>query len=118
MREGKHSFYEGGLRVPFIIAGPNIEPVSHSDEPITGLDLLPTFASLAGHDGAFDGPLDGESLCHLIDGSIDTVFERENPTLIFHQAGRRPGRSAVREGRYKLVKHWPRQSEIDGEKQP
>jgi arylsulfatase A-like enzyme len=118
LREGKHSFYEGGLRVPFIIAGPNIEPGSHSDEPITGLDLLPTFARLAGYQGTLAGPLDGESLVALIDGSNETVFERKNPTLIFHQAGRRPGRSAVREGRYKLVKNWNRRSEVNGETLP
>lgn len=118
LREGKHSYYEGGLRVPFLISGPNIKPNSHSDEPITGLDLLPTFARLAGYDGTFEGPLDGQSLVPLIDGSDETVFEREDPTLIFHQAGRRPGRSAVREGKYKLVKHWTRRSEINGETQP
>jgi len=118
LKEGKHSFYEGGLRVPFIIAGPDIQPGSHSDEPITGLDLLPTFARLAGFNGAFEGPLDGESLVPLIDDLDETVFVRENPTLIFHQAGRRPGRSAVREGRYKLVKHWTQRSEINGERQP
>jgi arylsulfatase A len=118
LRDGKHSFYEGGLRVPFLIAGPNIEANSHSNEPITGLDLLPTFARLAGYEGTFDGPLDGESLVPLIDGAEDTVFERQDPTLIFHQAGRRPGRSAVREGKYKLVKHWSRRSEVNGETLP
>ena len=106
LRDGKHSFYEGGLRVPFLISGPGIPANSHSDEPITGLDLLPTFAELAGYDGAPPVPLDGESFASLLDASNETAFERENPTLIFHQAGRRPGRSAVREGRYKLVKHW------------
>ena len=118
LREGKHSFYEGGLRVPFIIAGPNITANSHSDEPITGLDLLPTFARLAGYNGALDAPLDGENLVPLIDDSDETVFERKNPTLIFHQAGRRPARSAVREYQYKLVKHWTRKSKVDGETLP
>jgi arylsulfatase A-like enzyme len=118
LREGKHSYYEGGLRVPFIIAGPGIAANSYSDEPITGVDLLPTFARLAGHQGALAGPLDGESLVALIDGSNETVFERQDPTLIFHQAGRRQPRSAVREGRYKLVKHWTRKSEVDGETLP
>jgi len=118
LRDGKHSFYEGGLRVPFIIAGPGIPANSHSDEPITGLDLLPTFAELAGIDGAPAGPLDGESFASLLDASDETVFERQDPTLIFHQAGRRPGRSAVREGEYKLVKHWTKSSTIDGERLP
>ena len=118
LRDGKHSFYEGGLRVPFIIAGPGIPANSHSDEAITGLDILPTFAELAGYDGTPPGPLDGESIASLLDASDETVFERRNPTLIFHQAGRRPGRSAVREGRYKLVKHWTMSSTIAGERLP
>lgn len=106
LRDGKHSFYEGGLRVPFIIAGPGIPAGSHSDEPITGLDLLPTFAELAGYEGTPAGPLDGDSIVALLDASDETVFQREDPTLIFHQAGRRPGRSAVREGKFKFVKNW------------
>jgi len=118
LRDGKHSFYEGGLRVPFIIAGPGIPANSHSDEPITGLDLLPTFAELAGYDGTPEGPFDGESFASILDGSDETIFEREDPTLIFHQAGRRPGRSAIREGRYKLVKHWTRSSTVDSERLP
>jgi arylsulfatase A-like enzyme len=118
LRDGKHSFYEGGLRVPFVIAGPDIPANSHSSEPITGLDLLPTFAELAGYDGTPPGPIDGESIVDLFDASEETVFERQDPTLIFHQAGRRPGRSAVREGRYKLVKHWTQSSEVEGETLP
>jgi len=118
LRDGKHSFYEGGIRVPFLISGPGIPANSHADEPITGLDLLPTFAELAGYEGTPPGPLDGESFVNLLDASDETGFERQNPTLIFHQAGRRPGRSAVREGNYKLVKHWTRSSKIDGETLP
>ena len=41
-----------------------------------------------------------------------------DPTLIFHQAGRRVPDSAVREGRYKLVKHWNVPSEVDSEALP
>lgn len=118
LRDGKHSFYEGGLRVPFIFAGPGIPANSHSAEPVTGLDLLPTFAEFAGFEGTPPGPLDGDSIVDLLDASEDTVFERHDPTLIFHQAGRRPGRSAVREGRYKLVKLWTRPSEVGGETLP
>ncbi len=118
LRDGKHSFYEGGLRVPFIFAGPGIPADSHADEPITGLDLLPTFAELAGFEGELPGPLDGESFVELLDASDDTTFERQDPTLIFHQAGRRPPRSAVREGRYKLVKLWTIESEAGGETLP
>ena len=118
LRGGKHHFYEGGIRVPFIIKGPGIDAGAVSHVPITGLDLLPTFARLAGHKGELPGPLDGESFAALLDGIEETAFERQDPTLIFHQAGRRVPDSAVREGRYKLVKHWDVPSEVNGEALP
>ena len=38
---------EGGVRVPFIVAGPGIKKGSESKVPIIGYDLLPTIADLA-----------------------------------------------------------------------
>jgi len=49
LRDGKHSFYEGGLRVPFLIKGPGIKPGRGCEIPVTGLSFLPTFAELAGY---------------------------------------------------------------------
>tara|TARA_B100000795_G_scaffold111942_1_gene82750 strand:+ start:1860 stop:3605 length:1746 start_codon:yes stop_codon:yes gene_type:complete len=118
LRGGKHHFYEGGIRVPFIVKGPSIDAGVVSHEPITGVDLLPTFAHLAGYQGEFAGPLDGESFAALLDGDEATGFKRRDPTLIFHQAGRRVPNSAVREGRWKLVKHWDEPSEVKGEALP
>ena len=52
LRAGKGSYYEGGLRVPFIVAGPGIRAGSYSAVPVVGYDLLPTFAALAGLEGS------------------------------------------------------------------
>lgn len=106
LRDGKHSFYEGGIRVPFIALGPAIEPGSVSDVPVSGVDLLPTFADLAGYPHKLPSNIDG--------GSLDSVFAngetgkvvRPNPFLVFHQAVDRSAASAIRLGDYKLVKTW------------
>lgn len=48
-REGKLTTFEGGVRVPFLARWPGKVPADRvSDEFITGLDLLPTIAMLAG----------------------------------------------------------------------
>jgi len=46
--QGKRWIKEGGTRVPFIIRGPGIASNTVSDAVINGLDLYPTFLSLAG----------------------------------------------------------------------
>jgi arylsulfatase A-like enzyme len=106
LRDGKHSFYEGGLRVPFIAVGPGIEANRISRTPVTGLDFLPTFAELAGGKVEMTKVIDGGSLVPLLlDQSIEKV-ERQNEALIFHQGSHRRPRSAIRLGDYKLVKYW------------
>jgi len=49
LRASKYTTYEGGLRVPFIISWPaKIKAKETIDEPVSSLDLLPTFAAAAG----------------------------------------------------------------------
>ncbi|XOV91463.1 MAG: sulfatase [Bacteroidota bacterium] len=106
LKDGKHSFYEGGLRVPFIAIGPGIEANRVSETPVTGLDFLPTFAELAGYSGAFPDYIDGGSLVSLLHDSNHEKVERNMESLIFHQASHRKPRSAIRKGDYKLIKYW------------
>jgi len=49
-RGGKHTFYEGGVRVPFIVRWPGRVPqdVVNETSVISGVDWLPTICSLAG----------------------------------------------------------------------
>ena len=49
LRDGKGSVYEGGIRVPFIVCGPGVEAGAVSRTPVTGLDIFPTVAELAGY---------------------------------------------------------------------
>ncbi|MEC8719445.1 MAG: sulfatase [Verrucomicrobiota bacterium] len=106
LRDGKHSFYEGGIRVPFIVAGPQIKANSVSQVPITGLDILPTLADLAGYPLPLPKTLDGGSLSSLLKTEGLGQVTRNRPYLVFHQAVDRRPTSAIRWGAFKLVKHW------------
>ena len=52
LRHGKHEYYEGGVRVPFLAAGPGIESGSVSPEPVSGLGLLAHVLRVSRRDGA------------------------------------------------------------------
>jgi len=106
LRGGKGSMYEGGIRVPFVIKGPGISRNSYSDVPVTGLDILPTLARLAGYNGPLPKNLDGGNIKNIIHNNGKGKVERNSPYLIFHQAANRKPISALRFGKYKLVKDW------------
>lgn len=66
-RGAKFSHYEGGHRVPAIAWWPgNISPGTKSDELIVAMDLLPTFAEIAGTEIPADRPLDGVSITNVL----------------------------------------------------
>ncbi len=110
LRDGKHSFYEGGLRVPFMAAGPGIKANSLSNTPVTGLDLLPTFAELAGGKVEMTAAIDGGSMVPLLlDEKVEKV-ERNSEYLIYHQSSHRKPRSAIRKGDFKLIKYWSKET--------
>ena len=96
--------YEGGLRVPFVISGPGVSQNTHSNVPVTGLDILPTVARLAGYKDPLPQILDGGNLQSIIHNDGAGTVERNSPFLIFHQAANRKPISAIRWGDYKLVK--------------
>lgn len=67
-REGKLTAFEGGVRVPFIVRWPGRVPAGRVDARlITGLDLLPTLAALAGRKTPGLG-IDGIDLSQVILG--------------------------------------------------
>ena len=89
LRHGKHEFYEGGLRVPFLVLGPGIEAISLCRARVTGLDLLPTFAELAGRTEAFPVTIDGDSLVPILRNGGKGDIARRREALIFHQGANR-----------------------------
>ncbi len=110
LRDGKHSFYEGGIRVPFMVAGPGIQANRVSRTPVSGLDFLPTFAELAGGKVEMTPAIDGGSLVPLLlDENVEQV-KRNSEYLIFHQSSHRIPRSAIRKGDFKLIKYWSKEN--------
>ncbi|NND06242.1 MAG: sulfatase-like hydrolase/transferase [Saprospiraceae bacterium] len=110
LRDGKHSFYEGGIRVPFIASGPGIGANRVVRIPVTGLDLLPTFAELAGGDVEMTDAIDGGSMVPLLlDDRVEKI-KRNSEYLIFHQSSHRRPRSAIRKDDFKLIKYWSKEA--------
>jgi arylsulfatase len=71
LREGKGSTWDGGVRVPLLARWPGRIPASvRSQAFVTMMDLLPTFASLAGAALPADRSYDGRDISNeLFDGS-------------------------------------------------
>lgn len=68
LRAGKGSYYEGGIRVPFLFSWKgHIRPNSRSEYPITNLDIFPTILDLLKLDVA-TYELDGQSLLPVLKG--------------------------------------------------
>ncbi len=95
----KMSFFEGSARVPFMMAGPGLEP-SLVTEPVSTLDINPTLGALAGIDLSEIAPwTDGESLLPVASGSA-----RTQPVPMEYAAeGSMAPLVALREGPYKFV---------------
>ncbi len=70
LRAGKGGYYEGGIRVPFLVYWPGVvTPGARNDTPVHSVDLYPTFLAAARAQAPRGTILDGESLLPLIDRS-------------------------------------------------
>jgi arylsulfatase A len=69
LRDKKGSMYEGGIRVPGIVRWPGrIETNMVSDEPVCGVDFLPTVCAITGIEPPRDRVLDGASILPVLAG--------------------------------------------------
>ncbi len=102
LRGGKGELYEGGIRVPLVIAGPGlVRPGRETDVPAASIDLYPTFLAWSGRPATRDMQLDGVSLMPLLRG--EPLAERP---LFWHfpcYVGRATPSSALRRGDFKLI---------------
>ncbi len=99
-RGRKLDIFEGGMRVPLIAAWEgHIAPGRVIEEPVMGIDLVPTVLDLAGLPEPRDRALDGVSLRSLFEKSASpaAAIAVERP-LFFYQLG---VLRAVRRGRFK-----------------
>lgn len=107
LRGGKGYQWEGGLRVPFFIKAPWLQPaIKETDFPVTGTDFYPTILDLVGIDPLPAQHLDGISLKPILEGS---KVEVRRP-LFWHyphygNQGGAPS-SIILENRRKLIHYW------------
>ncbi|MEW6302379.1 MAG: sulfatase [Verrucomicrobiota bacterium] len=106
LREKKGHVYEGGIRVPGIIRWPgHTKPGQVSDEPVCGVDVLPTLCAIAGIDTPKDRAIDGASLLPLFEGK--PVARRTPLYWHFNWAQSKP-KIALRLGDWKILAHLDR----------
>lgn len=96
--------WEGGVRVPMIVKGPDIERGSVFNGNVINYDFLPTFVDWAGGDPATLKDIDGVSLANFMAGKKpDEAFQNRN--LYFHYPHYRSSRphSTIISGSHKVV---------------
>jgi arylsulfatase A-like enzyme len=98
LRGWKGSLFEGGIRVPGIVAGDGrIRGGRIVDAPVTAADLVPTLAELIGFALPQEAQLAGRSFCPLL---MDRPMDRHDPLMWEYR-----GQLAIRRGDWKLVLH-------------
>lgn len=117
LRAGKGSYYEGGIRVPFIVRWPGqVEAGATNDTPVSGIDLLPTLEEVT--EAAIPDALhvDGANLAGVLKGeaSLATRPLFWHFPIYLERGGKesrdpgfrtRPG-SVMREGDWKLHEYF------------
>jgi len=98
LRGKKGSTDEGGMRVPCVMRWPGRIPAGESCDRVTAtIDLLPTFAGLAGVKVPADRKIDGKDIWPLMAGQKDAKPPHE--VFYYYQMDQL---QAVRAGRWKL----------------
>ena len=92
----KGSQFEGGVREPTVIRWPGNIPTGQSnDELMSAMDLLPTFAKLAGAEVPTDRVIDGKDIWPVLTQGASTPHE----AFFYHRTN---NLHAVRSGNWKL----------------
>ena len=112
LKNGKKYTEEGGIRVPLIIAGPGVPAASQYDGLVNQLDFFPTILNLTGSAIAPGNreQLSGLDITQVIKGKSRKIadaggIERKNLFWHFPHGGVNM-KGAIREGDYKLYKHY------------
>ncbi len=101
LRDKKGSLYEGGIRVPGMFRWPGkAKPGTVSDEPVCGVDFLPTVCSIAGIEPPNNRQLDGANFLPVL---ASQTIPRSTPLYWhFNQATSEP-KVALRVGDWKIL---------------
>ena len=95
-------FYEGGIRVPFLLRWPGRIPAgTFSDEPVISIDVSSTALSAAGIKADSSRPLDSKDLLPVVAGALEG---RLHEALFWAWIDKDSARGwAVRKGTWKLL---------------
>ncbi len=103
---GKAQLFEGGLRVPWVVAGPGVKQGVQCDVPVVQWDLLSTLHDLSGSKAPLPDDLDGGSLRSVFEKGNAGKVERPGKGLVFHYPCYfAPPITLIRMGDYKYMKH-------------
>lgn len=106
LQGGKAKMWEGGLRVPMIVAGPGIAPNSQCDQPVAQWDYLTTMHDLVGSQVPLPRNLDGVSLRPVLErGNRGKLAERDTGFVFHFPAFYTTPITAYRAGDFKLMRH-------------
>ena len=102
LRNYKHSVYEGGIRVPFLLRWPaRIPPGTVSDEPVISIDVFTTALAASGVDPPANLDLDSRDILPAITGSLERPL---HDALFWNWIGKDSDKGwAIRKGRWKLL---------------
>ena len=109
LRGGKQNTYEGGVRIPFLVAGPGVPAGTTCDTPITLVDLFPTFLEVAGLKPDPALQLDGSNILPQFHGASGPAIQpdgtaRESIYWFFPFPAHMS--AAIRKGDWKLVRNY------------
>lgn len=99
LRGFKQQYYEGGVRVPFIVSWPDrLKGGRKCDVPVCSIDILPTALVAAGVSPPKKTVLDGKNMLPVLEGKAKHLHDH-----LFWSSGGLTGKWAVRSGDWKLV---------------
>jgi len=96
-RGTKHTVYEGGLRVPFVMSWPAKLAPATSDKPVISIDILPTLCAALNIPLPENRIYDGRNMLSAIQKNTDTPLHER----LFFDGN--DNSWAVREGKWKLL---------------
>jgi len=103
LRGGKHSLYEGGIRVPLIVRWPGVTPAGRVDETsvLNIVDLIPTLQQATGAQMPHGYQPDGENAIEALKGR--PIQRTKTQYWQYPQAGKRSPTLAIRKDDWKLL---------------
>jgi arylsulfatase A-like enzyme len=106
LQGGKARMWEGGIRVPMIVAGPKVPANSQCDKPVAQWDYLSTMHDLCGSSVPLPENLDGVSLRPVFEKGNKGGLAKRDTGFVFHfPAFYTIPITSYRQGDYKLMRH-------------